>query len=285
MITAMPRVAIAVRDMDEAVRHFRDVLGMPVHEYGWVVRELGIRMALCAPPGTSHIELMAPHQADRPQSRSLDRFLERRGEGLFAMMLYAPDPDRKAEELEQRGLPALPLMPEAGGRDLHPRDTAGVLIRIYPSAQDTDLESELDRHLGAANERQSELGLSGIRAVQIAVPDLDDAVAIYRDRLGLATEIAQGKQGSRTALFTPPDGSRIELHGPEDDDPEITSFLATGGRGLFALVIEADDFREAQRSLDERGVTIRETAAGSGEIDPSVTHGARIRFRGPRNTP
>jgi catechol 2,3-dioxygenase-like lactoylglutathione lyase family enzyme len=132
MITGMPRIAVAVRDMDRAIATFRDVLGMPVYEFDWVRRSLGIRMSLCVPAGGSHIELMSPEDPARSHSASLIRFLERRGEGLFALMLYAPDPNAEAESLATRGLEAMPLMQDAGGRDFHPKNTHGVLIRIYP---------------------------------------------------------------------------------------------------------------------------------------------------------
>ena len=279
MITAMPRVAIAVRDMDEAIGHFGTALGMPVHELEWAPGKLGVRLAFCAPPGPSHVELMAPHTAGRPQSESVSRFLDRRGEGLFAMMLYAPDPDAEAAELERKGLPVLPLMREAGGRDLHPRDTAGVLIRIYPSASDADLESEIEQSLGAEPARTSEAGLRGIRSVEIAVPDLGKAVAIYRDRLGIPTTVGAPGQEDRIAVCAPPRGARIELHAPAADDSGIARFRREGGRGLFALVFGSDDPETTVDVLRRHGVATTRLPGDVWEIDRSVTHGARLRFR------
>ena len=208
MITGMPRIAVAVRDMDRAITTFRDVLGMPVHEFDWVRRSLGIRMALCVPAGGSHIELMSPEDPARSHSGSLIRFLERRGEGLFALMLYAPDPNAEAEALAARGLEAMPLMQDAGGRDFHPKNTHGVLIRIYPSAMVADLERELEQGLGS--NRESLAHLSGIGRVILAVRDLDDAVVVYRDRFGLSTRVqgADAARGVRIALCTPPAAAR-----------------------------------------------------------------------------
>src|SRR6516162_3135307 len=211
MITSMPRIAIAVRDMDHAIATFRDVLGMPVYEFDWVRRSLGIRMALCVPAGGSHIELMSPEDPTRPHSGSLIRFLERRGEGLFALMLYAPDPNAEAETIAARGLGAMPLMQDAGGRDFHPRNTHGVLIRIYPSGMAADLERELDHGLGPV--RQSRLHLTGICRVIVAVRDLDDAVTVYRDRFGIPTRAptTDSARGMRVALCAASTGGTIEL--------------------------------------------------------------------------
>ena len=45
-------------------------------------------------------------------------------------MLEAPVPDEEAEVLLENGLGVLPLMQGAGGRDIHPKSTHGVLIRV-----------------------------------------------------------------------------------------------------------------------------------------------------------
>ena len=90
MITGMPRIAIAVRNMDEAIRTFRDTFGMPVTESPRSVESLGVRIAMCTPPAGSNIELMSPAVPGEPLNESLQKFLDRRGEGLFALMLEAP---------------------------------------------------------------------------------------------------------------------------------------------------------------------------------------------------
>src|ERR1051325_3178822 len=180
MITAIPRIAIAVRDMDRAIETFRDRLGIPVYEFAWLKKELGIRMALCVPEGGSNVELMAPHNPARGHSQSLIRYLDRRGEGLFALMLYAPDPNAEVEELARRGLEAMPLMKDAAGRDIHPKNTHGVLMRIYPSGSAPELEREIAGALGPPSTRRSTAHLSGITRVLIAVRDVDSALAAYR---------------------------------------------------------------------------------------------------------
>ncbi len=139
MITAMPRIAIAVRDFDAAVATFRDVLGMPVVDFSpSTAATLGASVGMCVPPGGSNIELMSPVDPGKPLSQALQAFLDRRGEGPYALMLEAPDPDAEAIELAARGLEVLPLMPGAGGRDVHPRSTHGVLVRGLPERLGAD---------------------------------------------------------------------------------------------------------------------------------------------------
>ena len=95
MITAMPRIAIAMRDFDAAIRLFRDALGMPVLDFSdRTVPTLGAHVGMCMRAGGRNMELMAPSDPDQPLSQSLLKFLDRRGDGLYALMLEAPDPDR-----------------------------------------------------------------------------------------------------------------------------------------------------------------------------------------------
>ena len=82
MITAMPRIAIVMHDFDLAVATFRDGFGMPVADFSRrTVPGLGAHVAMCVPEGGSNIELMAPADPDKPLSQSLQRCLDRRGEG------------------------------------------------------------------------------------------------------------------------------------------------------------------------------------------------------------
>lgn len=52
MITAMPRIAIAVHEFDRIVALFREVFGMPVIDISESsVPDLGAKLAVCAPGG------------------------------------------------------------------------------------------------------------------------------------------------------------------------------------------------------------------------------------------
>ena len=283
MIDSLPRIGIAVRDMDAAVRTFREGFGIPTHEFAWAPEKFGARMALAsARGGGSHIELFAPGDPSRSHSQVFLRFLERHGEGLYAMMLNAPDPNAEADALARRGLPAMPLMPEAGGRDLHPRDTCGVLIRIYPTATNEWVDPELDRELGPADTRVSATGLTTIRRVLVAVRDLDAAVAVYRDRLGFETVIRHEEWAVnvRQAIATPREGARIELLAPAGNGGPIAKILSRQGEGMFALVLESNDLEASVRALRDRGIVARPTADDSGawEIDRADAFGVPIRL-------
>ena len=260
MITGMPRVAIAVRDFAAAVARFGDELGMPVLDVSEAsVPSLGARIAMCMPEGGSHIELMSPADLEAPLSQSLQRFLDRRGEGLFALMLEAPDPDAEAEVLSGRGLLVLPTMDGAAGRDVHPSSTHGVLIRVYPvdSFRGVAPAPRVDRPFPA---------LSGIARVLVAVHDVDHAARVYGRQLGIETDepSLDSERGVRMATCRPVAGGRIELVAPERPDRpfarSIADHLARRPEGMFALVLESAAPRAVCDALTACGLDVRPAA-------------------------
>ncbi|MBM4385182.1 MAG: VOC family protein [Deltaproteobacteria bacterium] len=277
MITAMPRIAIAARDFAGIVAAFRDVLGMPVVDLSaYSAPNLGAKLAMCVPPGGSNIELMSPHDPAAPLSESLTRFLARRGDGLFALMLEAPDPNAEAELLRARGLGVLPLMAGAGGRDVHPRSTHGVLIRVYPTASFQAQPEQITRNEARA------LGLSGIARVVIAVSDAKRARDTYERALGLRVLDAgiAAERGVERVLVRAPSGGVIELAQPLDVSRPFAAALAqrlsTSGEGMAALVLCARDPEAVGAALLARGLIVDTRQAGAIEVDARSLFGTRV---------
>lgn len=274
VITGMPRIAIAVHDFETTVATFRDKLGMPVIDIsGSSVESLGAKLAMCVPEGGSNIELMAPADPAAPLSQSLQRFLDRRGEGMFALMLEAPDPDTEAEGLAERGLNVLPLMVGASGRDVHPNSTHGVLIRVYPvnSFPKPDIQTS------------DSPGLSGIVRVIIAVHDLDHAAKVYGDQfaMGIDPLSVDAERGVRMATCKPPSGGAIELVSVNDPSRpfarSIQTFLDSNREGIYCLVLESSDLQATAEILSSRGLEAA-TSADALEIERGSTFGALLRI-------
>jgi len=280
MITGMPRIAIAVQDFSAIISLFRDKLGMPVLDISESsVGSLGASLAMCVPEGGSNIELMSPADPAAPLSQSLQRFLDRRGDGLFALMLEAPNPDAEAEDLIGRGLNVLPLMAGAGGRDVHPNSTHGVLIRVYP------VNSFQGEDSGSSDAADSP-GLSGIKRVIIAVYDLDHAVTVYGDMfaMDIGEPSVDANRGVRSAICKPPSGGVIELVSVEDPQQpfakSIAEFLDTNREGMYALVLQSHDLQMTAQALAARGL---ETSAATDsaevlEVDRTSAFGALLRI-------
>jgi catechol 2,3-dioxygenase-like lactoylglutathione lyase family enzyme len=277
MITGMPRIAIAVRDFQACIDTFGNKLGMPVIDLSATsVASLGANLAMCIPAVGSNIELMSPANPATPLAQSLQRFLDRRGDGLFALMLEAPDPNAEAEILADRGLDVLPLMAGASGRDIHPRSTHGVLIRVYPV-------DSFKRPAGGG--RIADSDLSGIIRVIIAVHDVDQARTVYGTQLGMEVSRTSldSDDGVRRAICQPPSGGQIELVGVVDSArpfaSAIAEFLQNHGEGMYALVLQAANPSNLASTLINHGLAINAATDSPDimEVDREHTFGARLR--------
>lgn len=150
-----------------------------------------------------------------------------------------------------------------GQRDGEPRPTAGVKT-ARPAPRRTTLD-----HVG------------------IAVGNLEQALAFYRDALGLAVEAPEevGSQRVR-AHFIPVGESAIELLEATAEDSPIATYIAKRGPGLHHLTLRVDDLTAVLAELKARGVrliddTPREGAHGSlvAFIHPSSAHGVLIELK------
>lgn len=253
MISALPRIAIAVPadEYESALNCFRHTFGMTVNDLSTTtVPDLGAHVGMCQPAGGSNIELMAPSDPAAPLSRALQRFLDRRGTGIYALMLEAPVPDDEADDLAGRGMHVLPLMAGAGGRDIHPRSTHGVLIRVYPdgSVDQPELPVSEPPHL------------SGIRRAVVAVADAAVAAKTWGYGLGLecGEAMVDSTRGVLVASAAAPEGAVVELVSPLDTSRRlaaaIDTHLSTRGQGLAALVLCADDPTLAIETIRDRGL-------------------------------
>jgi methylmalonyl-CoA/ethylmalonyl-CoA epimerase len=128
VIQKIHHVAIAVRDLDEALRFYRDTLGLAVHEQA-IREDQGVKAAVLT-IGQSEVELLEPLGPDTP----VGRFLERRGEGLHHICFQTDDIEKDLAGLKAKGVELIDQEPREGlvGRIcfLHPRSTKGVLMEL-----------------------------------------------------------------------------------------------------------------------------------------------------------
>jgi methylmalonyl-CoA epimerase len=124
-------VAIIVRNIEQALSFYRDVLGITPSEIKEVPSER-VRIAFLplGGPGGSQIELIEPTTPDS----SLTKFLEKHGEGLHHIALEVDDIALALQELQAQGAPVLDKQPRvaAEGRAIfvHPKGTNGVLLEL-----------------------------------------------------------------------------------------------------------------------------------------------------------
>ena len=100
---------------------------------------------------------------------------------------------------------------------------------------------------------------TAIDHVGVAVPDLDAAVALYRDTYGmtLAHEEVNEEQGVREAMMAVGgSGSHVQLLAPLSPESTIAKFLDRNGPGVQQVAYRVEDVEAVCRTLRERGVRL-----------------------------
>ncbi|HEY2297382.1 MAG TPA: methylmalonyl-CoA epimerase [Jatrophihabitans sp.] len=100
---------------------------------------------------------------------------------------------------------------------------------------------------------------SKIDHVGIAVADLDEAIAFYRDTFGIVSvhEEVNEEQGVREAMLAVGDGStRIQLLAPLSDTSTIAKFLDRNGPGVQQVAYTVEDIDAVSATLRERGMRL-----------------------------
>src|SRR5687768_1507463 len=95
--------------------------------------------------------------------------------------------------------------------------------------------------------------------VGIAVPDLDEAITFYTEKLGMRVthEETNEEQGVREAMVAVGDtGSHIQLLAPLSPDTTIGKFLERSGPGLQQLAYRVTDVEQVSAILRERGLRL-----------------------------
>ena len=120
--------------------------------------------------------------------------------------------------------------------------------------------------------------------VGIAVADLADALAFYRDGLGLEVEAVEEVESQRVrAHFVRAGAATFELLEATAPDSPIARFIERRGPGLHHITLEVDDIRAALASLKARGARLIDESPRPGAegalvafIHPSSAHGVLV---------
>ena len=125
----LDHAAIAVRDLDRAIDDYqRRYRAAPM--YREAVEEQGVEEAMI-PLGGSYVQLLTPLRPGTP----VDRFLERRGEGLHHLAYTVVDIEAALAHLKAEGARLVDEAPRTGGRGtriafVHPEGGNQTLIEL-----------------------------------------------------------------------------------------------------------------------------------------------------------
>ena len=128
-----------------------------------------------------------------------------------------------------------------------------------------------------------------IEHVAIAVTDMADMLALFRDKLGLKLEYAEEIKEAHTKLAMLPVGQTyIELLEGTSASSTTSQWIESNGPGLFHLCLEVDDIEEAMSECRSKGIRFREERPMPGHggssvafMDPATTGGVVIELMQP----
>ena len=133
----------------------------------------------------------------------------------------------------------------------------------------------------------------GLDHVAIVVEDLDAAIRMYRDVLGLElVEVEEvPEQQVRTAIFGHGMG-RIELISPTVKGSGVSRFLEKRGEGLHHICIEVEDIEAALEALKVHAAPLIDSSPKPGAggarvafVHPKGVHGVLLELRqGPKGS-
>ena len=129
MVGKVDHIGIAVKNLEEALKFYEDVLGIKCVETE-VVEEQKVKVAFL-PIGDTEVELLESTTDDGPVAK----FIEKKGEGIQHIAYKVDNLEEALEELKEKGIRLIDEKPRygAGGAKiafLHPKSTFGVLIEL-----------------------------------------------------------------------------------------------------------------------------------------------------------
>jgi len=129
MLEKIDHIGIAVKNLDEAIKLYKDIFGVEpslVYESSYTKARIAF-----IPIGESKIELIEP---SNPES-VMGKFLEKKGEGIHHISYKVKDIDKSLSELEIRGIQLIDRKARKVRENervafLNPKNTNGVLIEL-----------------------------------------------------------------------------------------------------------------------------------------------------------
>ena len=117
--------------------------------------------------------------------------------------------------------------------------------------------------------------MTGVDHIGIAVPNLEAALPLWRDALGLefvGIEVVPHDQVRVAILKSPGEGgARVELLEPTSPDSPVAKFLARRGPGIHHLALRVDDLVARMAKMSAAGKPALVPAPRRGAEGSSVT--------------
>ncbi|MBA6412333.1 methylmalonyl-CoA epimerase [Parahaliea sp. F7430] len=135
MITALDHIAIAVPDLEKAIKRFMEDFGLPFEGTEEVIPAQTKTAFFPLPP--TQIELVHPLEGQGP----IAKYLEKKGGGLHHLCFRSDNIEEDVARLKEKGYQFLSDSPSPGAHGskvifIHPKSCDGVLIEISQPADE-----------------------------------------------------------------------------------------------------------------------------------------------------
>jgi len=223
-------------------------------------------------------------ESARPGS-FVERFLERRGEGLHHLSIEIDRLDPLIERMERDGVRIVDRF-AANEHDktafVSPRSAFGTLIQFWQVRDIEEPPAELTPRVARMPGVDARMRFDHL---SVAVRDIDPALAFFRRYLPITAEAPQhrGYAGDFDLKQFDVAGFRLELIADASGSSFVVPFLAKRGEGFHHLSIDVDDLEPVVARMKADGVRIVDEAdVGGGYktafVSPRSAHGVLIQF-------
>lgn len=129
LFTEIDHVAIAVFDLEAAIKYYQDTFGCEV-EHRELVEKDGVEEALLK-VADSYIQLLTPSRPDSPVAK----YMEKKGEGIHHVGYRVADCAAALDAVKSQGHKVIDDAPRPGSRGttvafVHPKTAFGTLIEL-----------------------------------------------------------------------------------------------------------------------------------------------------------
>lgn len=128
-ISHIEHIGIAVKNLDEAIKFYEEVLGLQCYNIE-EVKDQKVKTALFL-TGLTKIELLESTDPEGP----IAKFIEKKGEGIHHIAYAVSDLQKNLDEIHHKGIQLIDREPRKGAEGLniaflHPKSTYGVLTEL-----------------------------------------------------------------------------------------------------------------------------------------------------------
>lgn len=131
-------IGIAVRNLEESVKLYTDMLGLKLVGYETIESEK-VRVAFLE-IGETRIELLEATSPDSP----IAQYIEKKGEGIHHIALQVDNSIERLAFLKEQGIKLIHEVPKEGAHGnqvafLHPKSTNGVLLELCQPGSNSEV--------------------------------------------------------------------------------------------------------------------------------------------------